>query len=95
MAYVVLEEGTADLAQYKDADGVEYPNVYTIGKSATFKGTLAGISVDIDMGAGNITFVADGMGASGNRCYISDGFNYSFTKKSGYRYYADGTSRCC
>ena len=81
VAYVVLEEGTADLAQYKDADEVEYPNVYTIGKSATFKGTLAGISVDIDMGAGNITFVADGMGASGNGCYISDGFNYSFTKK--------------
>ena len=76
---VILVDGTSDLTPYTDDDGITYPNVYQVGKSATWSGSLAGLAVSV--GGGNITFTASGLGAKGNSCYVSDGFSSTYTTK--------------
>lgn len=79
-AYVILKEGAGDLSRYKDDDGYAFKenNVYILGKSATWAGKLAGL--DVIVGGGNITFIATGLGRSGNNCYVSDGFSLNETE---------------
>lgn len=78
-AYVMLKDGTGDMARYKDDSGYTFSNVYTIGKSATWSGKLAGL--DVSVGGGNITFQATGLGRSGNRCSVSDEFSRTETEQ--------------
>ena len=80
-AFIILTDGNRDLTPYQDDDGNTVPNVYCVGKEATWEGSLAGLSIKIS--AGQISFTATNAGASGNACYISDGFTSTYQVQTG------------
>ena len=81
IAYVKLTSGNSDPVNMAGGSDVvtPKPTIYEVGKSATWSGTMAGLSVTI--GGGNITFTAKGLGETGNNCYVSDEFETQYTTR--------------